>query len=426
MLRSNSIFAVLLCLMILQLGCNPESAYRAPPTPKVSVAQPVVKTIPIYLEENGQTEAVEQAIVQSRVKGIVEKIEFEPFQRVEQGTLLFQIEEEEFLIAVQSAQATVAAAEAAKDSAEVAIGVAESEVSIKNAAIAMANARINVTKAERERIENLRGAVSQSEIDTAVAANEEAKAALNGAEADKTRAEKAVDVNKAKLTSAAADLQKAEADLATKKLDLERTKVLAPISGRINKPMVKRGNLMEKGTPLVEIIKNDPIWANFSVSSRFVLEIEKSSKRQPGEELDLSSIKVMLQRDGDVGYPFTGRLDYLEPKMDAATGTMKMRAVFDNQVDNGPLLYAGLFVRVRVEIGEDVNAIMIPERAVSRDQIGSFIFVVGDEGKAVRKNVKLGTKRDSMVVIESGLDANDSVIVDGIQRVRAGAKVDPS
>lgn len=189
--------------------------------------------------------------------------------------------------------------------------------------------------------------------------------------------------------------------------------------------MVKRGNLVESGTPLVEIVKNDPIWANFNVSERFVLDLERTSKREQDNSIDPSNIKVQLQRSGDVGFPFEGHLDYYDPKIDQDTGTLQLRAVFDNKGERGSVLLPGLFIRVRVQIGEYENALLIPERAIGRDQVGTFVYVVDNDKKAVRKNVNLGTKRDDMIVIESGLEPGDSVIVDGIQRVRAGIEVDP-
>ncbi len=130
-----------------------------------------------------------------------------------------------------------------------------------------------------------------------------------------------------------------------------------------------------------------------------------------------------LQRSGDVGFPFSGHLDYYDPKIDPDTGTLQLRAVFENKGDRGLILWPGLFVRVRVQVGEAKDALLIPERAISRDQVGAFVYVVGDDKKAVRKNVKTGTRLDDMIVITAGLEPADSVIVDGIQRVRPGVEV---
>jgi RND family efflux transporter MFP subunit len=413
MQRSNLAFVTGLCVILFHAGCTPESAYQVPPPPKVTAAQPIVESVPIFLEENGQTEAVEQAVVQARVRGMLQEIKFEPDSFVTEGTPLFLIEQEEYQAAVQSAAATLDSAKAALESSQAALGVADAQ-------IAAADAAIKVSQAEFDRMSNLWAdkAVAKSEFDLALARLETSVAAKQGAVAAKVASE-------ADITNAQAQVAKAEADLVNAQLDLDRTMINAPISGRVTKTMVKRGNLVESGTPLVEIVKNDPIWANFNVSERFLLDFERTSKRERDNSIDPTNVKVQLQRSGDVGFPFEGHLDYYDPKIDQDTGTLQLRAVFDNKGERGSVLLPGLFVRVRVQVGEYENALLIPERAIGRDQVGTFVYVAGNDNKAVRKNVTLGTKRDDMIVIESGLEPNDSVIVDGIQRVRAGVEVDP-
>ncbi len=413
MQRSKLALVAGVCAIFLHAGCKPESAYQVPPPLKVAVVQPIIETVPIFLEENGQTEAVEQAVVQARVRGILQEIKFEPDSLVTEGTPLFLIEQQEYQAAVQSAAATVSSAKAALESAEAALGVADAQIAATDAAI-------KVSQAEFDRMSNLLAdkAVAQSEYDLARAQLETSVAAKQGAVAAKVASE-------ADITNATAQVAKAEADLANAQLNMDRTVINAPISGRVTKTMVKRGNLVESGTPLVEIVKNDPIWANFNISERFLLDFERTSKREQDNSIDPTNVQVQLQRSGDVGFPFAGHLDYYDPKIDQDTGTMQLRAVFDNKGERGSVLFPGLFVRVRVQVGEYENALLIPERAIGRDQVGTFVYVVDNEKKAVRKNVSLGTRRDDMIVVESGLEPGDSVIVDGLQRVRAGIEVDP-
>ncbi len=413
MLRVHLTLGLLVCVLCVISGCKPDSAYKTPPAPKVTTIQPIVETVPFFLEENGQTEAVEQAIVQARVRGILQEIKFEPDSVVTEGTPLFLIEQQEYLAAVTSANATLGSAKASLATAEAAIGVAD-------ARIVAADAAIKVAQAEFDRMDSLRAskAISQSEFDAAVAELETANAAKLGVIAAKV-------ADEANVTNAQAQVEKSNADLVQAQLDLDRTIVLAPISGKITKTLVKRGNLVENGTELVEIIKNDPIWANFNISERFLLDLERTSDRDGDKKIDLSKIKAQLQRSGDVGFPFEGHLDYFDPKIDQDTGTLQVRAIFDNPPSQETFLLPGLFVRVRVQLGEYENALLIPERAIGRDQAGSFVFIVDDDKKAVRKNVKLGTKQNDMIVVESGLKKTDSVIVDGLQRVRPGVVVDP-
>ena len=413
--RSQITFGVVSLVIMIQVGCQPEPTYQSPPPPKVTVVKPEVKNVPIFLVENGETEAVEQAVVQARVRGILEEIRFEPDSVVTEGQdILFVIQQAEYLAAVKSGEAAVSSAKAAQASAEAALGVADAQ-------IAVADAAIEVSKAVFGRMERLieTNAVSQNEFDEVKAQLQTSIAAKQGTLAAKIE-------NEAGITNAKAKVQQAEADLEQAQLKLDWTTVKAPISGRISKTLVKRGNLVESGTPLIEIVKNNPIWANFNINERFLLNLERHSDRKKGDTIDLTNIKAELQRSGDTEFPFKGHLDYFDPKVDQDTGTLQMRAVFENPPGGDVLLLPGLFVRVRIQIGQIDDAMLIPERAISRDQTGAFVYVVGKDKKAIRKNVKLGSKYEQLMVVETGLEQNDSVIVVGLQRVRDGAEVDPS
>ncbi len=133
--------------------------------------------------------------------------------------------------------------------------------------------------------------------------------------------------------------------------------------------MVKRGNLVENGTPLIEIVKNDPIWANFNVSERFLLDLERTSKREQDNSIDPTNIKVQLQRSGDVGFPFEGHLDYYDPKIDQDTGTLQLRAVFDNKEERNQHL-AARFVRSRASSNRQIRKRAVDPRAGHRSRSG--------------------------------------------------------
>ncbi len=254
-------FGMSLCVIVTQMGCQPKSAYQAPPAPHVSVAKAIVKTVPIFLEENGQTEAAEQAVVQARVRGILQEIRFEPDSLVTENTPLFLIEQQEYQAALQSAAASVSSAKAALESARAAQGVADAQIAASDAAI-------KVSQAEFNRMQSLleSRSISQSEYDAAQAQLETSIAARQGAVAAKV-------ANEADITNAQAQVAKAEAELADAQLNLDRTVINAPISGRIAKTLVKRGNLVESGTPLVEIVKErsdlGKLQCQRTVSARF-------------------------------------------------------------------------------------------------------------------------------------------------------------
>lgn len=398
-------------------GCQKPVSYEQTPPTQVTVATPVVKTVPIYLEENGQTEAVEEALVRARVRGIIEQIpeESEESLTVKKGEQLFLIQQDEFIAAVNSAKASVAAASASLQTAEAKVKVAE-------AGIKTADAAFGVSDSEFKRLDLLfkQNAIARSELDTASADLETARAGVDAAKAE------AISAN-AGVSEAKAALDKAKADLAQKELELSWTQVEAPINGRVTRTMVKIGNLVQNGDPLIQIVSADKVWANFNISERFLLNLERETDKNKNEEggrnFKPNTIPVSLKRNGDPGFIFHGFMDYADPVVDQDTGTLLLRAIFDNS-DPDKFLLPGLFVRVRVEIGTYDNALLIPEKAVNRDSAGAYVYVVNQESKADRKNIVLGGKYDDMIVVESGLEKTDRVVIDGIQMLRPGSEVE--
>ncbi len=384
-------------------GCGtgvPDNSYQAPPPPEVTVAHPLQKTVTIYIEENGETEVVEQADVRARVRGILEEIKFVPGQTVKQDDVLYVIQRSEYQAALNSAKAQLAAAEAAIEVATAQTGVVD----------------VELTRAEAEfvRYKGMleKGAATQSQFDTVLAARD-------GVSANR-------EASLASVTAAKADRDKAQANLDQAQLDFEYTLVKAPISGRITKTDIKRGNLVENGSLLATIVGQDRVYANFNVSDRAVLRLQKAA-RERGETRDEDRYRDMpayLQRESDEGFPFVGKLDYVDQEgVDQATGTFAIRAVFD---DPEGLILPGLFVRVRVPVSKLDDALLIPEQALSRDQRGTYVLVVNAEQKIERRDVTPGQTDDGMVAIETGLQAEDLVLIEGGQRARPGVVVNPS
>lgn len=390
------------CLTILA-GCGagvPDNSYQAPPPPEVTVAHPLQKTVTIYIEENGETEVVEQADVRARVRGILEEIKFVPGQTVKQDDVLYVIQRSEYQAALNSAKASLAAAEAAIEAATAQVGVVD--VELKRA------------EAEFVRFKGMleKGAATQSQFDTVLAARD-------GVSANR-------EATLASVTSAKADRDKAQANLDQAELDFEYTLVKAPISGRITKTDIKRGNLVENGSLLATIVGQDSIYANFNVSDRAVLRLQKAAKERGAtkDEERYRNMPAYLQREIDEGFPFEGKLDYVDQEgVDQATGTFAIRAVFD---DPENLILPGLFVRVRVPVDKLEDALLIPEQALSRDQRGTYVLLVNDEHKIERRAVTQGQTDQGMVVIEDGLTKDDRVLIEGGQRARPGVVVNPS
>lgn len=386
----------------LLAGCGfgpPDNTYQPPPPPKVTVAKPVQQAVTLYVEENGETEVVERAEVRARVRGFLQEIKFEPGQEVQEEDVLYVIEQSEYQAALNSANAQF-------ESAGAAMQVAEAQVGVVN---------VELTRAELDfkRFEALlaKDAATKSQYDVALAARDAAQATLAAATAQ--------------AAAAKADRDRAAADVERAQLDLDYTLVKAPISGRITKTELKRGNLIENGTLLATVVDRRRMYANFNLNDRALLRLQQAT-HAAGEKADerYRQAPVFLRRELDEGYPFEGQLNYVDQEgVDQATGTFALRAIFENP--DGRIL-PGLFVRVRVPIGRREGALLVPERGVFRDQTGSFVLTVDADNKVERRPVSTGPSYDGMVVLESGISPDERVLLDGGQRARPGIEVDPT
>ncbi|WDQ17823.1 efflux RND transporter periplasmic adaptor subunit [Rhodopirellula sp. P2] len=389
-----------LCLLALT-ACTPAAnEYQAPPPPDVTTANPVQQSLTIFIEENGETEAVEQADVRARVGGFVEELSFEPGQFVSEDQELYRIEPDTYQANRNAAAASVEAAKAA--------------IQVSEAALASALASVQKAENDLKREQRLKAsnAGSQATFDAAVAARDSAMAQSKAAEAN-------IEADKAKLLQAQAQLAQAE-------LDLKYTVVRAPIEGRVSKTQVKLGNLVQVGSTLATIVDQRKIFANFSISDRKLLELVEArpETEEPADSPeDWSKIPVYLQRDGDSGQWLSGKLDYVDQRgIDQKTGTFGLRADFDNE--DGKLL-PGMFVIIRLPVREVENAILIPERAIVRNQTGSYVMLVDSENQIEQREIMVGQTLDGWALIKEGLSADDTFVLEGLQRARPGSKVSP-
>lgn len=384
------------------VGCGKsENTYVAPPPPGVTVSNPVEMPIYQFLQEEGETEPVEEAEVRARVRGFIEGIEFDPGTRVEAGQVLYRIEPDTYQAALDSSKAALAAATAA--------------ISVADATLRNAEAEAVKTKADLDREQRLLqgNAGSQADYDRAFAANEAAKAAIESA--------------KAAIEQAKAEEQAAEAGVQQAQLDFNYTEVVAPISGRITKTTIKTGNLVENGTSLATIVNDARVFANFSLSDRQVLELQQEhldNSDKNSDREDLKSVRVLMRREIDEGFPFTGTLDYVDQTgVDTKTATVGLRAIFDNPDDQ---LFGGLFVTVRIPAEKPEDALLVPESAISRDQQGTFVLIVNAENKVEQTRIAVKTRMSGWAAIEGPVEASTKVIVEGIQRAVPGSEVEPN
>ncbi|TBY45827.1 efflux RND transporter periplasmic adaptor subunit [Rhizobium leguminosarum] len=347
------------------------SAPAQPPAVPVTVAVVAARDVTAWESFSGRLEAVDRVQVRSRVAGAILSVAFREGALVKQGDLLFTIDPAPY-------QANVAQAEGQVASAEAKVSLA-------------------LTELDRGRRLSDNRTISQSDLDQ----------------------------RHSTLAEAQAGLRSAQAALQSAQLDLDYTEVRAPVSGRIGKIEVTAGNLVAAGSAspaLTTLVSVDPIYASFNASeemvTRALAELPQTDSALPPVE----QIPVEVGTLADSGTPIKGKLQLIDNEVDAASGTIGVRAVFDNP---GGRLIPGQFVRVRMGQPKAENKIVISDRAVGTDQDKKFVFVVDAENKVAYRQVQLGTLSDGQRVVESGLNAGEKIVVNGLQRIRPGAVVIP-
>jgi multidrug efflux system membrane fusion protein len=258
--------------------------------------------------------------------------------------------------------------------------------------------------------------------DSAVAQLARARAAEQLAQENEKRAQALVTVKamsreefetrRAGSTQSNADVRAAEAAVATAKLNLDFTEVRSPIAGRVGRAMLTVGNLAQADqSVLTSVVSQDPVYVYFQPDEQAFLRYAELARK--GERAK-SANPVRVGLATDQGHPFTGTLNFINNQVDPATGTINLRAVVPNP---DRIFTPGLYARVQLEGSADLTAILIDDKAVMTDQDRKYVYVVGPENKAVRKDVTLGDFADELRIVRSGLDANDKVIVAGLQKI---------
>ncbi len=365
--------ALVFAVGVAVAGCAAEDqAPPAPAAPEVTVATPVQRDITNFADFTGRTEAIEAVEIRARVPGELQRMEFTPSSPVRQGDLLFIIEPEPYIAAVDIAVAN--------------IQMWESE---------LVRAHSDLSRLEQAIQTN---AVSEQDVD--------------GARADVQRAE--------------ANLAAAQAGLRTAEIDLSYTEVRTPIDGIVSRNLVDLGNLVGAGenTLLTTVVKIQPLYAYFDVSESLLLRLFEERGVGLGERDRSDDTPVFLGVDTEEGWPHEGTLDYLDNIVDSSTGTIQSRGVFPNE---GGMLLPGLFARIRVPLGVEENAVLVEETAIGTDLGGKFVLVVGDGDIVELRHVELGAlEDDGMRVVRSGLAADERYIINGLQRARPGLPVTPT
>jgi RND family efflux transporter MFP subunit len=356
-------FSVFICL------CDAVALAQAPPPPAVTVAKPVVKEITEWDDFIGRFEAINQVDIRARVSGYLDKVHFQDGSMVAAGAPLFTIDQRPYQAALEQAEATVASGQ---------VGV-------------------DFSSSDLERAESLRRTGNISE--------------------------QLLDQRRSTYRTARAELDRARAALRQARLDLEFTSIKAPITGRISRKLVSEGNLINANqTVLTNIVSLDPIHFYFDVDERSYLAYSRQAAGGTQTSTETAPNKVQLTMTDEGEARREGHLDFLDNRLDAASGTIRARAIFDNK---DLFLKPGLFGRVSLSGSNPYQGVLIPDEAVGNDQDRRVVYVVGADNSVSIRPVRPGPKIDGYRVIRTGLKGDETIVVNGIVRVRPGIKVAP-
>jgi RND family efflux transporter MFP subunit len=358
--------AIAPALLAAALWVSAAAAQQGPPP--VTVASPVVKEIVEDDEFVGRFEAVAEVEVRARVTGYLEEARFRDGQTVEAGQPLFSVDAAPFRTALRQAEALFRVAQASFDYAG----------------------------EQFDRAANLieNGTISQATLD-------ERREAFLGAQAE--------------LESARAAVERAE-------IDLGYTEIRAPIAGRIGADLVKPGNLVrENETVLTEIVALDPIRFTFDIDERYALAYARVARAR-GVSLQEGGGGLPVRVTLSDGSAHEGRLDFAESRLDAETGTMRVRAALANPEG---VLHPGLFGRVNVPGSLPYEGVLIPDEAVVADQNRRLVMLVNGENQVVPREIRPGPRIDGYRVVREGLDGTETLVIEGLVQARPGASVSP-
>jgi RND family efflux transporter MFP subunit len=387
-------------------GCKKEekNAFVPPPPPDVVVATPVERDVVRYVLYTGTIEASEKVELRARVQGFLEKINYEAGQKVKKGDLLFVIDKSQY-------QADLATAQADVESAKASVVTAQAEVQVQEALYVGAD---NDAKLARTLADQKAG----PEID----------AIIKAAKRDAVKAD--IEKAKASVETAKTNIEKAKAIVVTANLNLGYCDVTSPIDGRVTVNKVDVGNLVGRNEPtlLAEVVQGAPVYVSVDVSESDVLAIRRDNEKQgrpagtePGRVKPGEWRPCELALADETEFKVKGRVDYVDPEMNAATGTLRVRTLYENE--NATLL-PGFFARIRFPLSSS-KSFLIPDAALLSDQQGRYALVVGAGDVVEAKRVKVGLAEKDMRVVEEGLKADDRVIVLGVLKARPGSKVTP-
>jgi len=348
---------------------KPPVAAAAPPPVPVSVAKVVEKSVTEWDEFSGRVRAIDRVEVRPQISGIIEQVHFSDGQLVHKGDMLFTIDPRPFQAALDNAQAV-------EEGAQAKLALAKINLDRNNGLIAS-------------------HAIAQSDLDAATDAFSEADA----------------------------NLKAAQAAVQTAQLNLNYTAITAPVTGRVSRAEITAGNLVNDGNNapvLTTVVSVNPVYVEFEIDEQTYL---KYAANGASGNTGIENVPVGMGLANEDGYPRQGHLESLDNQLDTTSGTIRVRAVFDNP--NGELT-PGLYAKVRTGGGAPETAILVDDRAIGTDQDKKYVMVVDATNKASYRAVTLGPVVNGLRVVRSGLQKNEVIVVNGLQRVRPNSIVAPT
>ncbi len=354
-------FAIPLILLSLLVGCGAAGGPPEFPPPAVNVALPVQKSVTEWDEYSGRIEAIDTVEIRPRVGGYLAAVHFEEGLPVAKGDLLFSIDDREFRAAAASARADVARADSRHALATKELARSQSLIEAK--------------------------AVSQGELE----------------------------VRQGELKQAEADRLAARARLDQAELTLSFTRIHAPIAGRVGAALIKPGNLLSPNESLLTtVVSMDPVYVSFEGDEQAYLRYQELIRSGQWNSPRETATPVEVGLSNDAGYPHRGQIDFIDNALNPATGTIRARALLANP---DGVFTPGLFARVRLLGASREGALLIHDQAVLTDQDRRYVYVIGEGNSAQRRDVTLGPLVDGLRIVESGLTADERVVVNGSRKI---------
>lgn len=348
----------------LLAGCDNGVAQNAvPQAPTVSAADVVVKSISQWDSFNGRIEAVESVQLRPRVSGYIDKVNYTDGQEVKKGEVLFTIDDRTYRATLEQAQAALARA--------------KTQASLARSEASRTDKLVNTNVVSREEWEQRRSAATQAQ----------------------------------------ADIRAAQAVVDAAQLNLDFTKVTAPIDGRASRALITSGNLVTAGdsaSVLTTLVSQKTVYVYFDVDESTYLHYQNLARSGQGASSNHLALPVEIGLAGEDGYPHQGKVDFLDNQLTPSTGTIRMRALLDNTQRQ---FTPGLFARVRLPGSAEFKATLIDDKAVLTDQDRKYVYVVDKDGKAQRRDITPGRLASGLRIVQKGLNPGDKVIVDGLQKV---------